>query len=170
MNIGLFNRLIDTGSLPSHKKSIDIYSPLTGTVLPLDEVPNALFTERIFGEGIAIKPSGYQVLAPFAGTMLHFPELANQLRIKAKNGLQLQIQLGIDSHLMLGEGFKRTVKKGESFEQGQLIAEFPLVKMKKQLPSILCPVTLLNSDKIKGLQAHYFQVLAGEDKIMTIYI
>jgi PTS system glucose-specific IIA component len=168
--MGLFSRLVDPNSLPTHKKAIEILSPLTGTVLPLDKVPHALFTERMFGEGIAIKPSGYQVLAPFAGTLLHFPELANQLRIKAKNGLQLQIQLGIDSHLMMGEGFKRVVKQGESFEQGQLIAEFSLVKMKKQLPSILCPITLLNSDKVKGLQGHYFQVIAGEDKMMTVYI
>jgi PTS system glucose-specific IIA component len=102
--------------------------------------------------------------------MLHFPELANQLRIKAKNGLQLQIQLGIDSHLMMGEGFKRVVKQGESFEQGQLLAEFSLAKMKRHLPSILCPITLLNSDKVKGLQAHYFQVVATEDKMMTVYI
>ena len=168
--MGLFSRLVDASSLPSHKKAIDIYSPLTGTILPLDEVPHPLFTERLFGEGIAIKPSGYQVLAPFAGTMLYFPELANQLRIKAKNGLQLQIQLGIDSHLMMGEGFKRAVKQGESFEQGQLLGEFSLVKMKRQLPSILCPITLLNSDKVKGLQAHYFQVIAREDKMMTVYI
>lgn len=168
--MGLFSRLVDTNSLPSHKRVIDIHSPLTGTILPLDEVPSALFTERLFGEGIAIKPSGYQVLAPFSGTMLHFPELANQLRLKAKNGLQLQIQLGIDSHLMLGEGFKRVVKKGQSFEQGQVLAEFSLIKMKRQLPSILCPITLLNSDKVKGLQAHYFHVIAGEDKMMTVYV
>ena len=168
--MGLFNRLVDSSSVPSHKKAIDIHSPLTGTVVPLDDVPHALFSERLFGEGIAIKPSGYQVLAPFAGTMLYFPELANQLRIKAKNGLQLQIQLGIDSHLMMGEGFKRSVKPGEIFAQGQLLAEFSLVKMKRQLPSILCPITVLNSDKVKGLQAHYFQVIAGEDKMMTVYV
>jgi PTS system glucose-specific IIA component len=136
----------------------------------LDEVPHTLFTERIFGEGIAIKPSGHQVLAPFSGTMLHFPELANQLRIKAKNGLQMQIQLGIDSHLMLAEGFKRVIKQGESFEQGQVLAEFSLVKMKRQLTSTLCPITILNSDKVKGIQAHYYQVIAGEDKLMTVYI
>ncbi|MFT7235874.1 MAG: PTS system glucose-specific IIA component [Methylophagaceae bacterium] len=168
--MGLFSRLVDANSLPSHKKSIDIYSPISGTVLALDKVPHALFTARIFGEGIAIKPSGYQVLAPFAGTMENFPELANQLRIKSQNGLQLQIQLGIDSHLMMGEGFKRIVKQGENFEQGQLLAEFSLIKMKKQLSSILCPITLINSNKIKGLQAHYFQVIAGEDIIMTVYI
>jgi PTS system glucose-specific IIA component len=129
-----------------------------------------MFTERLFGEGVAIKPSGHQVLAPFSGTMLLFPELANQLRIKAKNGLQMQIQLGIDSHLMMGESFKRVVKQGEHFEQGQVLAEFSIIKMKRQLSSVLCPITLLNSDKIKGLQAHYYQVVAGEDKLMTVYI
>jgi PTS system glucose-specific IIA component len=168
--MGVFSRLLEANSLPAHKKAIDISSPITGKVLLLDEVPHALFTARMFGEGIAIKPTGYQVLAPFSGTMLHFPELANQLRLKATNGLQLQIQLGIDSHLMMGEGFNRIVKQGETFEQGQLLAEFSLIKMKKQLPSILCPITLLNSDKIKGLQGHYFHVIAGEDKIMTAYI
>tara|TARA_R110000751_G_scaffold55346_3_gene118766 strand:+ start:97313 stop:97819 length:507 start_codon:yes stop_codon:yes gene_type:complete len=168
--MGLFNRLVAANSLPTHNKAIDMLSPLSGKIVPLDDVPHALFTARMFGEGIAIVPSGYQVLAPFAGSMLHFPEMANQLRLKAKNGLQLQIQLGIDSHLMMGEGFKRVVKQGEQFQQGQILAEFNLVKMKKTLPSILCPVTLLNSDKIKGLQGHYFQVIAVEDKMLTVYI
>jgi PTS system glucose-specific IIA component len=168
--MGFFSRLVDANSVPTHKKAVDISSPLTGKVIPLDDVPQAMFTERLFGEGVAIKPSGHQVLAPFSGTMLLFPELANQLRIKAKNGLQMQIQLGIDSHLMMGEGFKRVVKQGEHFEQGQVLAEFSIIKMKRQLSSILCPITLLNSDKIKGLQAHYYQVVAGEDKLMTVYI
>ncbi|WP_293749889.1 PTS glucose transporter subunit IIA [uncultured Paraglaciecola sp.] len=168
--MGLFSRLVDANSVPTHKKAVDISSPLTGKVIRLDDVPHAMFTERLFGEGVAIKPSGHQVLAPFSGTMLLFPELANQLRIKAKNGLQMQIQLGIDSHLMMGEGFKRVIKQGEHFEQGQVLAEFSIIKMKRQLSSILCPITLLNSDKIKGLQAHYYQVVAGEDKLMTVYI
>tara|TARA_B110000091_G_C13755191_1_gene449538 strand:+ start:279 stop:407 length:129 start_codon:yes stop_codon:yes gene_type:complete len=42
--------------------------------------------------------------------------------------------------------------------------------MKRQLLGISCLITLLNSDKIKGIQAHYFQVIAGEDKMMTVYI
>lgn len=168
--MGLFSRLLDAGSIPAHKKVVELKSPLSGHVVPLNDVPHPLFNQRIFGEGVAIKPSGYQILAPFSGTMLHFPELANQLRIKAKNGLQMQIQLGIDSHLMMGEGFKRIVKQGEHFEAGQLLAEFSLVKMKRQLPSILCPITLINSDKVKGIQGHYFQVIAAEDKIMTVFI
>lgn len=168
--MGIFSCLVEPNSLPVHNKTIEVSSPLTGKVIALDEVPHALFKERMFGEGIAIAPSGYQVIAPFSGTMLQCSELANQLRLKAKNGLQLQIQLGIDSHLMMGEGFKRFVKQGEYFQQGQILAEFNLLKMKQALTSILCPITVLNSEKIKGLQAHYFHVIAGEDRVMTVYI
>ena len=168
--MGLFTRLVTQDAIPTHKKVLEVLSPLNGKVIPLDDVPHALFQQRIFGEGLAISPSGYQVFAPFAGKMLHFPELANQLRFKAQNGLQLQVQLGIDSHLMMAEGFKRLVKEGEHFNQGQVIAEFSIHKMKKSLSSILCPITILNSDKVKGIQAYYYPVMANEDKIMSVYI
>lgn len=168
--MGPFNRLVGSDAIPPHKKAIALLSPLTGIVVPLNDVPHSLFTSRLFGEGVAIKPSGYQVLAPFAGTVMHFPELANQIRIKAQNGLQLQIQLGIDSHIMMAEGFKRFLKKGDTFKQGQVLAEFSLNKMKAALPSILCPVTLLNSDKVKAVQGHYYHVIANEDKILSIYL
>ena len=82
----------------------------------------------------------------------------------------MQIQMGIDSHIMMGEGFKRKVQVGEVFKQGQVLAEFDLRKMKLVLESTLCPVTIINSDKIAGIQAHCHQVIATEDHAMTVYI
>ncbi|MCF2946746.1 PTS glucose transporter subunit IIA [Paraglaciecola aquimarina] len=166
----LLGKLVKADNLPKHSKKLAISSPLSGAVVPLDEVPHDLFKHRLFGEGVAIKPSGYQVIAPFNGHIMEFPELANQIRLKAKNGLQIQIQLGIDSHLLMAEGFKRIKKPGDSFIQGDIIAEFSLIKMKKQLPSILCPVTLLNSEKVTAILPHYYSVIAGEDTIMSILI
>jgi PTS system glucose-specific IIA component len=166
----LLGKLVEIDKLPVHKKVLIISSPLSGTVVQLDDVPHELFKHRLFGEGIAIKPSGYQVIAPFNGTVMAFPELANQIRIKAKNGLQLQIQLGIDSHLMMGEGFKRQKLVGDTFNKGDVLGEFALPKMKKHLPSILCPITIINSEKVKGIQPHYYSVIGGEDTIMSVYI
>ena len=166
----LFSKLVDPSALPPHKKSLPILSPLSGRVTALDNVPDALFNQRVFGEGVAIEPSGYQVFAPFSGKVELFPESAHQLRIVAKNGLKMLIQMGINSHLLMGEGFKRKVQVGELFQQGQVLAEFDLRKMKLSLDSILCPVTIINSDKIAGIQAHYYQVIGAEDPAMTLYI
>jgi PTS system glucose-specific IIA component len=168
--MALFHKLLSPDALPAYKKALTILSPLSGEVLSLDTVPNKLFSERLFGEGVAIDPSGYQVIAPFSGTVQKCPETASQIRIKASNGLIMQIQLGIDSHRMMGEGFKRKIKVGESFAQGQVLLEFDLRKMKDQLTSILCPVTILNSDKVRGIQTHCYQVIAGEDKALTVYL
>lgn len=166
----LFSKLVDPTALPPHKKSLLILSPLFGRVTTLDSVPDALFNQRIFGEGVAIEPSGYQVFAPFAGKVEVFPESAYQLRIVAKNGLKMLIQMGINSHLMMGEGFKRKVQVGDVFKQGEVLAEFNLRKMKLALDSTLCPVTIINSDKIAGIQAHCHQVIGAEDPAMTLYI
>ncbi|MEP0176135.1 MAG: PTS glucose transporter subunit IIA [Paraglaciecola sp.] len=168
--MGPYNRLVTPDNIPKHAKTFDILSPLNGKVVTLDSVPELIYTQRLFGEGVAIAPSGYQVFAPFSGKMLYFPELACQMRFKAINGLQVQIQLGMDSHLMMAEGFKRLVKEGETFEQGQVIAEFAIHKMKNSLMSTLCPITILNSEKVKGVQAFYYSVRAKEDKIMSVYI
>jgi PTS system glucose-specific IIA component len=168
--MSLFNKLVDPDALPPHKKLLPILSPISGRVFTLDEVPDALFSQRVYGEGVAIEPSGYQVIAPFAGKVESFPECAHQLRIVAKNGLRMQIQMGIDSHRMMGEGFKRKVKEGDFFEKGQILAEFDLRKMKTSLDSTLCPVTVINSDKLAGIQAHCYQVIGAEDPAMTVYI
>ncbi|MFT4939095.1 MAG: PTS system glucose-specific IIA component [Paraglaciecola sp.] len=168
--MSFFSRLVDPKALPPYKKSLPILSPVSGRVFTLDNVPDALFTQRIYGEGVAIEPSGYQIFAPFSGKVEQFPESAHQLRIVAKNGLKMQIQMGINSHRMMGEGFKRKVKVGELFKQGQVLAEFDLRKMKLALDCTLCPVTIINSDKIAGIQAHCYQVIATEDHAMTVYI
>ncbi|MGS2721531.1 PTS sugar transporter subunit IIA [Paraglaciecola aestuariivivens] len=166
----MFKKLIDPNSLPAFKHAIDIQSPLSGKVLALDTVPHALFTARLMGEGVAIQPSGYQVFAPCSATIVSLPELANQIRLKTAQGMMLQIQLGIDSHIMMAEGFKSLVKVGDKVESGQVLMEFSLAKMKQQLKSTLCPVTIINSEKIKGLQAYYMQVRATEDRLFTVYL
>jgi PTS system glucose-specific IIA component len=166
----LLGNLIEPNQAPKNAKAIPIMSPLNGKVIPLSEVPDPLFTHRLYGEGVAIQPAGFKLLAPFDGVISHFPELANQIRLKAKNGLHLQIQLGIGSEAMHGEGFKRLKKPQQTFKIGETLAEFSLPKMKTQLTSVLCPVTILNNEKVKGVEGHYYSVVASQDKIMTVYV
>lgn len=168
--MALFDKLIPPGTAMNCSKRLPLASPLTGKVHTLDKVPCPLFKQRIFGEGIAIEPTGYQLLAPCSGQVILCNELGNQLRLQAKNGLQILIQLGIGSEHMLGEGFKRLIKTGEKFSQGQVLLEFDLIKMKKQLVSTLSPVTIVNSDKLLAIEAHCHHVMAGKDPAMTLYI
>lgn len=144
-------------------------SPVAGKVLPIEAASDSLFANRLFGDGVVIEPAGYQVLAPFDGTVMDVSPTGNQIRLRANNGLQLMVQLGFDSLSMMGLGFKKKVKKAQRFSQAQVLLEFDLNQMKRQLSSVHCPVTLINSDKIKAIEPFYYKVLAGQDKLMTVY-
>lgn len=165
----LFAKVVDAAALPPHKTSYTLLSPIAGKVIPLENAADSLFAHRLFGEGVTIEPSGYQLIAPFAGTVTDISATGNQIRLRANNGLQCLIQLGVDSHLMMGLGFKVKIKARQAFSQSQVLLEFDLNHMKRQLASVQCYVTLLNSDKIKAIVPHYYKVLAGQDKLMTIY-
>lgn len=161
--------MVDASSVPVHKTSFSLLSPLAGKVLPIDCAVDTLFAHRMFGDGVVIEPAGYQLLAPFSGTVIDLSASGNQIRLRTDSGLQVMIQMGLDSQLMMGLGFKAKVKKGQQFIQAQVLLEFDLNQMKRQLSSVQCPVTLLNSDKLKAIVPHYYKVLAGQDKLMTVY-
>lgn len=150
------------------KNCFDILSPITGRSLPLNSAYDPLFQQRIFGDGVLIEPSGYQVIAPFAGTISYIPTTHEQIRVKAKNGLEILIQLGFDAYLMMGLKFKAHIKLGQWVEKGQLLIEFDINAMKKELENIMCPVTIINSDKLRGITPYYYNVMSGKDRIMTL--
>lgn len=166
----LFSCLLAENELPDHKHQIDIITPVSGNVTTLNELPNLLFSQRMFGEGASISVSGYQVIAPFDGKITELGATAHRIRIKHKNGLHLQIQCGIGSEKLLGEGFKRKVKEGQMVSQGDVLLEFDIRKMKLTLDCTQFAVTILNSDKTKGVILKPRRVTAGEDILMSVLI
>lgn len=175
--MSLFSKQILSGSHSVHSvknpeanRKIAIPSPLNGRVKPLDSVPLKVFSQRLLGEGIAIEPSGYQLFTPFDCKIDQLPATGEQIRLRASNGLLLLIQLGIGTERLMGEGFQFHVKEGDTVRKGDHILDFDLRKMKAQLDSILCPVTVLNSQKVKGIEPNYRQVLALEDHIFYLHL
>lgn len=68
--MGLFDKL---KSLVSDDKkdtsSIEIFAPLSGEIVNIEDVPDVVFAEKIVGDGIAIKPTGNKMVAPVDGTI-----------------------------------------------------------------------------------------------------
>lgn len=168
--MSIYTRLVDNDHLPEHTKQIPLLSPLSGKIRTLDALSHKAFTERLFGEGVAIDVTGYQLLSPFDGQITQLPVTANKVRIKANNGLEIFIQMGLESDAMLGEGFKNRVIPGETVTKGQVILEFDSLRMKRKMPNMLCPFTILNSDKLKGVVVKQRPVIAGQDVAMTILL
>lgn len=169
----LFNRTLSqsgSANLPAHKKRWDVLSPISGRIKPLDDVPQLVYSQRLMGDGVAIQPSGYQVIAPFDCKVEALPITGEQIRLRSKNGILLVIQIGIGTYNVMGEGFKLHVKEAAVIEAGTIILDFNMNKIKGRIDSLLCPVTMLNSDKTKGIIPHYRQAIAGEDVLFSVLV
>lgn len=167
--MSLFSRIL-TAPPDNFKKRIAIPSPISGRVKPLDDMPSRVHTERLLGEGVVIAPSGYQVIAPFQCRIESLPKTGEQIKLRSAQGLLLLIQIGVNTQRLHGEGFVFHAKPGDVVKAGTKILDFNLNRIKAKADSPLCSVTLLNSDKVLGVEPHYRQVMALDDPIFSIYL
>ncbi|WP_051275241.1 PTS sugar transporter subunit IIA [Aestuariibacter salexigens] len=164
-----FNVVTDTPPA-TFRQRVDIVSPLSGRLIPLDDMPCPAFQARLLGDGVAFQPAGSLVHSPFDAIVEWLPATAHQIRLRCKNGLRLLIQIGTDSHIMMGVGFRHKVKQGQKVAAGEVLLEFDLPKLKSELPSLHSALTIINCERIKAIVHSRNQVIAMDDIAMTLYL
>ena len=148
---------------------LPVLAPVSGRVCLLDEVPSPAYANGLFGAGIAIDLSGYKIQAPFDGVWLDHSVTGECLRIKSRQGLELLIQVGIDSHKLMGQGFRFRSARTGSFSQGETLLEFDLRLVKNRARSAHCLVLTSQTQKLSAIQAHCHSVLACQEPCMTLH-
>jgi len=128
-----------------------IRSPLKGRILPLAQVPDATFSEKVLGDGLAIEPVEGTVYAPVDGKVAQIFRTNHAVGLVTKDGLELLIHVGIDTVKMNGNGFKAFVQKGDEVRAGDKLIEFDLDLVKKEAKSLVTPIIVTNMADIKGL-------------------
>lgn len=108
------------------KTSPGLKAFLSGTVLPISDVPDPTFASKALGDGIAIRPEGTDtVTAPGNGIVLAASEhMPHACGLKLDNGIELLIHIGIDTVAMNGTGFRLLVKEGQRVTAGQKLVQF----------------------------------------------
>src|SRR5687768_14633301 len=82
-----------------------IFSPLTGRLLDLEEVPDPVFSQKLMGEGMAIEPTEGVVVAPIDGQVVQIFHTKHAIGLRSHSGLELLIHIGLETVSMNGEGF-----------------------------------------------------------------
>lgn len=123
-----------------------VKSPLSGTLVPLSEVDDQVFSTGMMGKGVAIKPNGSQILAPFPGTITAIFESNHAIGLTSNDGIELLIHVGLETVNMKGEGFSCTVKKGQIIQEGDLLLTFDKEKIHEAGYTDITMVIISNSD------------------------
>ncbi|WJD04722.1 glucose-specific PTS transporter subunit IIBC [Staphylococcus aureus] len=117
-----------------------VHAPLTGEVTPLSEVPDQVFSEKMMGDGIAIKPSQGEVRAPFNGKVQMIFPTRHAIGLVSDSGLELLIHIGLDTVKLNGEGFTLHVEEGQEVKQGDLLINFDLDYIRNHAKSDITPI------------------------------
>ncbi|HKU12678.1 MAG TPA: beta-glucoside-specific PTS transporter subunit IIABC [Sinomonas sp.] len=100
-------------------ETVELAAPCAGTVVPLAEVGDPVFASGAMGPGIAVEPSESVIVSPISGTVAVAMNTGHAFGIKADDGTEVLVHVGIDTVTMKGEGFHGGLAKGARVEVGQ---------------------------------------------------
>lgn len=147
-----------------------IYAPMNGTIVPLEEVPDPVFSQRMMGEGVAMIPSEGKVLSPVDGKVEQVPDSKHAVGLEADDGTEILIHIGLDTVELKGEGFTPKVSAGDQVSVGDLLMEFDLDYIRKHAKDVITPIVITNSqnsDK-QFVITEQKDGKAGETEIITV--
>lgn len=111
----------------------NVYSPVeNGKIKSLASLKDSVFSDKILGDGFVITQSDGKVYAPISGEIVALFPTKHAYGIKAKNGLNILVHIGIDTVKLNGKGFKSTIKQGDMVKQGDLLATVDLDLLKEK--------------------------------------
>src|SRR5262245_33535366 len=119
---------------------LTLLSPLAGWSAPLEEVPDAVFGQRMLGDGVAIDPTGNTLHAPCDGEIISVPASLHAIALRAPGGAEILVHVGIDTVGLDGKGFTPRVKKGDPVRAGDPLLEFDLAMIARTATSLMTPV------------------------------
>ena len=124
----------------------EIKSPMNGTVIPLSEVPDAVFSSEMLGKGFGVEPSEGKAYAPVDGEVTTVFDTKHAIGLMSKHGVELLIHIGMDTVKLNGKGFDVKVKTGDQVKAGDLLAEFDMDLIKGEGYPATTAVVVTNTD------------------------
>lgn len=135
-----------------------VYAPASGEIIPIEEVPDEVFSSKSLGNGFAIMNHDGMVYSPTTGKITTIFPTLHAIGIENENGEQILVHMGIDTVDLAGKPFNVKVKEGQVVKQGDLLAQIDNAQIKDAGKNdMIIVVTLENSSG---------RVIAPSDKIL----
>ena len=161
-----------TGSAVSNTGAADVKelkSILDGRVMPIEEAPDDVFSQKIMGDGVAIEPSNTVVTAPAdCDVSVVMADTGHACGLTLPNGVELLIHVGVDTVDMGGDGFKLLVNEGDHVKAGQKLIEFDPAKIKAAGHPCTTMLIVTSEGSAANLKLHYgMEAKAGETTVIS---
>ncbi|MBO0482653.1 N-acetylglucosamine-specific PTS transporter subunit IIBC [Candidatus Enterococcus courvalinii] len=132
-------------------KTTEVYAVANGKLIPISEVADAVFSEKMMGDGFAVIPTSGEIFAPVSGTIASIFPTKHAVGIKTDSGIEVLLHMGINTVDLKGEPFTIYVEEGQRIARGQLIAEVDLTMLAMNEKKTDMIVVFTNKEAIKTI-------------------
>ena len=148
-------------------QAITVKAPLSGKILPIEEVPDEVFSQGILGEGVGIDPTSNTVVAPAdAVVSTVMEESRHAVGLRLDNGAELLIHVGMDTVEMKGDGFVYHIREGQRVHTGDPLITFDPEKIKAVGHPIITAFVVSDPGDTSPTFTTGMEAKAGETAVM----
>ncbi len=103
-----------------------------GRIIPLSQVKDEAFAQKMLGDGVAIVPDDDYIVAPCRGKITMLYPTLHAFGLTTEDGLEMLVHIGINTVALGGRGFKAFVAQGDEVEAGDRIIRIDLYRIKNE--------------------------------------
>ena len=148
--------------------TIELMAPLDGVILPIEQVPDPVFAQKMVGDGLSIDPLNQLLTAPCAGTVTQLHRAGHAVTLTTAEGIEVMIHIGLDTVELKGEGFTTKVEEGQAVVAGDALIAFDADFLATHAKSLLTQLVVTNPERLSALRPASGSVRANQDVVMTL--
>lgn len=127
------------------KADVTLTAPVTGTLLPLEEVPDIVISEKVMGDGVAVVPESETIVAPCDGVISRLLPTKNAFAVRMQDGLEIYVTFGVEAMELKGEGFTTKVMLGDEVKKGDPVIVTDTRFLSDHLKSMITSMIVIKS-------------------------
>ena len=151
------------------KPKNEIRAICNGNMIPLEDVKDEMFSNKMLGDGFAIIPQSEYVVSPFVGKVLMIFPSKHAIGLINEEGIEFLIHVGIDTVSENGHGFEVFVKQDDKISVGTTLMHFDKEGLSKKGYDLTISCVITNMDKIDNLDIKKEDKVIGGKTISLIY-
>lgn len=131
-------------------KDVAVHAVANGTVIPISDVNDVVFAQKMMGDGFAVIPTDGTITSPVAGEVTSVFPSQHAIGITTPNGLEVLVHMGINTVELNGKGFTTSVKPGDQVTPETVLSTVDLDVLKEEGKDTAMIVILTNMDVVES--------------------
>ena len=142
----------------------------SGTLLPLSQVNDQVFSTKMLGDGFAVEPTNGEIFAPVKGKIISVFPTKHAISVLTKSGLEILIHMGIDTVELAGKPFEILVSEGQEVSPTTQLAKMDLAELAKTNTPATTIVVVTNMEIVKNIDAVTEQAVTASEEVLTVEV